>query len=71
METAFYLMKKGMSVSKALVEKVYDIVDYFYDCTDIFDDSVSYLWFFRYCTSKNPKRDDKLYFVLLPTQQRL
>lgn len=42
METAFYLLKKGMSISKALIQKVYDIADYFYDCTDIFDDSVRF-----------------------------
>lgn len=37
METAFELAKKGIAIGKGFVEKVYNIVDYFYDCEDVFD----------------------------------
>ncbi|XP_066925895.1 uncharacterized protein [Clytia hemisphaerica] len=37
LETSFEVLKKGVSVGKAMVEKVFDIVDYFYDCEDVFD----------------------------------
>lgn len=39
MKTAVDLVIKGYNVSKALVTKVYQMVDYFYDCTDVFDQS--------------------------------
>ena len=41
MATALEVLKKGVSVGKAMVEKVFDIIDYFYDCEDVFDKSVS------------------------------
>ena len=41
METAFDLVKRGFAISKDLANKVYNIVDYFYDCNDVFDDDVS------------------------------
>lgn len=39
METAYDLVVKGIAIGKGLVNKVFDIVDYFYDCEDIFDDT--------------------------------
>lgn len=41
MEKAVDLLIKGYSVSKDLLKKVYAFADYFYDCTDVFDQSVS------------------------------
>lgn len=37
METAFELVKRGVAIGKGLITKVYNIVDYFYDCEDVFD----------------------------------
>ena len=45
LETSFEVLKKGVSVGKAMVEKVFDIVDYFYDCEDVFDKVVSVFQF--------------------------
>jgi len=43
METAVDLLLKGYDASKAMLSQVYKLVDHFYDCTDIFDQSVSSL----------------------------
>ena len=41
MEKAVDLLISGYSAGKSLLAGIFKAVDYFYDCTDVFDQSVS------------------------------